>query len=117
MLIFRTPQATLNSTSSAPTVNSAPSAVAPDDQLLFLGGSPQAKAPEPAPSITPTPAPLVQAAVAATPMQPQPVAATPPQPVPTTQTVLSLGDVFVPLESIQPGKFDGRVQGWARTFQ
>ena len=64
--------------------------------MLSLGGSPQAKAPEPASQPQPP--------IAATPIQPQPVAATQQQTVPTTQTVLSLGDVFVPLETIQPGK-------------
>ncbi|XP_041474263.1 ADP-ribosylation factor-binding protein GGA2-like [Lytechinus variegatus] len=73
-----------------------------DDQLLFLDGSPQIKAPAKNPEvpiITPTIAPPPQAS-APTPT-PQPA----PQPTtqPTTQTVLSLADVFVPLESVQPG--------------
>ncbi|XP_030839813.1 ADP-ribosylation factor-binding protein GGA1 isoform X1 [Strongylocentrotus purpuratus] len=71
-----------------------------DDQLLFLDGSPQIKAPTKNPEvlpITPTITPQAQASVPAATPTPQPTTQ------PTTQTVLSLADVFVPLESVQPG--------------
>ncbi|XP_071501663.1 ADP-ribosylation factor-binding protein GGA1-like [Diadema antillarum] len=104
------PKAKEENASVTPATNSnSTPAASGDDQLLFLGGSPPAKAP----AIAAISTPPVQAAApaanvtVATPVvatqsqqqqQPMPAAASP-----ASQTVLSLADVFVPLESIQPG--------------